>query len=151
MKTIVALIDYSDVTDKVLEQAKILGRALDSDVVLMHIVPAQPVVVDFVVAPTVMEPPSAAAVQADQARLKQLQDALGREGVRTTSRQFQGASLEALLDECRLLNTDLIIVGSHGHGPLYNLLIGSVTAEVLKQAACPVLVVPAPPKAGPEA
>jgi len=34
------------------------------------------------------------------------------------------------------------VMGSHGHGAVYNLLVGSVTAGVLKSAKCPVLVVP---------
>jgi nucleotide-binding universal stress UspA family protein len=33
-------------------------------------------------------------------------------------------------------------MGSHGHGALYHLFVGSVTTAVLKEAPCPVLVVP---------
>jgi nucleotide-binding universal stress UspA family protein len=109
----------------------------------MHVVPPEPVVVDFGVAPTVMHPPSADAVKADEARLLELQESLTRHGVEATTRQLESASLETVLSECAKVEADLIIVGSHGHGALYNLLIGSVTADVLKRAKCPVLVVPA--------
>jgi nucleotide-binding universal stress UspA family protein len=34
-------------------------------------------------------------------------------------------------------------MGSHGHGALFEFLVGSVTNGVLKSAKCPVLVVPA--------
>ena len=39
---------------------------------------------------------------------------------------------------------DLLMMGSHGHSALYDLLVGSTTQGVLMRARCPVLIVPAP-------
>ncbi len=36
---------------------------------------------------------------------------------------------------------DLIVIGSHGRGGLQRVLLGSVAEGVMRQAACPVLVV----------
>lgn len=48
----------------------------------------------------------------------------------------------------------LLVVGSHGRHRLYQAVLGSVTAACVRQADCPVLVVPMPheqpPKAGTE-
>ena len=42
MKTIVALVDFSDLTFKVLKQAHAQARAFDSEVVIMHVPPKKP-------------------------------------------------------------------------------------------------------------
>jgi nucleotide-binding universal stress UspA family protein len=142
MKTIVALVDFSDVTFKVLKQAHTLAAAFGSQVVILHVVPPEPVVLDFGVAPTVMREPSAETVQAEGLRLQELEESLTKHGVQATSRQIHGTTLDSLLEECDKSSPDLIIVGSHRHGAFYNLVVGSITAGVLKSAKCPVLVVP---------
>jgi nucleotide-binding universal stress UspA family protein len=50
---------------------------------------------------------------------------------------------------CRLAaerNAELIVIGSHGWGPMRRLLFGSVSDGVLHHAPCPVLVVHGPAK-----
>jgi nucleotide-binding universal stress UspA family protein len=51
-----------------------------------------------------------------------------------------GEAAGALVERSRDL--DLLVVGSRGYGPVRHALLGSVTMELLKRAACPVLVVP---------
>jgi len=41
---------------------------------------------------------------------------------------------------------NLLVVGSHGHGAVYDLLVGSICNGLLKRAAIPVLVVPVHPR-----
>jgi nucleotide-binding universal stress UspA family protein len=45
---------------------------------------------------------------------------------------------------CRVaadLHVDVIVVGSHGHGAIARILLGSVSEQVVRHAPCPVLVV----------
>jgi len=42
----------------------------------------------------------------------------------------------------RTRDADLAIVGSRGYGPLRSVLLGSVSAQLVREAACPVMVVP---------
>ena len=82
-------------------------------------------------------------MEADKAKLTELQESLTQNGVPASIHQFPTATITDILSECAKLPADLIVLGSHHHGAIYNLLIGSVTSEILKQATCPVLVVPA--------
>ena len=37
---------------------------------------------------------------------------------------------------------DLLVLGSHGHGVIRRFLLGSVAERVLREAGCPVMIVP---------
>jgi nucleotide-binding universal stress UspA family protein len=51
---------------------------------------------------------------------------------------------EEILNQADTLDADLIVMGTHGHGAMYNLLVGSATKGVLKHSTRPVLLVPGP-------
>ena len=143
MKTIVALVDFSDVTPKVMEQSQKLAKAFDARVVLLHTVPSEPVVMELgVVSPTVLVTPSERRIEADYDKLLDLRDSLAVSGVNVSAQQLEDGSVKNILEESQRLHADLIVVGSHHHNALYNLLVGSFTGSVLKAATCPVLVVP---------
>ncbi len=41
-------------------------------------------------------------------------------------------------------DADLLVLGSHGHGRLYHVALGSVSESCIREATCPVVVVPIP-------
>jgi nucleotide-binding universal stress UspA family protein len=43
----------------------------------------------------------------------------------------------------------LLVVGSRGHGPVRRLLLGSTSTRLVREARCPVLIVPRPPDPDP--
>lgn len=144
MKTIVALIDFSDVTDKVLRQAEKSAVQMGARVILMHVVPKKPVVVDLgIVSPTILESPSGEAIKADHETLLDCQALLKVAGVDVMVEQIVDGGVDRILEDCRRWDAELIILGSHHHSVLYNLFIGSFTKDISKRAHCPVLVVSA--------
>jgi len=148
MKTIVVLVDFSDLSFTLMKHAHALAKAFDSHVILLHVVPQVPTVVDVgLAAPAVMQEMSEEQVRGEMEKLTEMRDSLAKFSVTVTTRQFQGVSVENILDECSQVGADLIIVGSHGHGALYDLFVGSVTRNILRHSTCPVLVVPAPVEA----
>jgi len=52
----------------------------------------------------------------------------------------QGTAAEALVSASQ--QADLVVVGTHGRGPVRSFLLGSVSLSVIKHAACPVVVMP---------
>jgi nucleotide-binding universal stress UspA family protein len=45
-----------------------------------------------------------------------------------------------IVDEARGFSADVVVAGSRGHGPIATLVLGSVSAELVDHAPCPVLV-----------
>jgi nucleotide-binding universal stress UspA family protein len=150
MKTIVALVDFSDLTFSVLRQAHDFAKALSGKVVIVHVLPltADPEVMPDEGAGAVPAGPTPgqAALAAD--KLEALVESLDKFGIQATAHQLHGSTVPQVLKISRDLQADFLIVGSHGHGALYNLLIGTVTWDLLKEIECPMLIVPA--RVGPE-
>ena len=71
-------------------------------------------------------------------------DLIRRPGLDVVTSVLHGRAASAITDEATRTGADLIIVGARGHGTLERMLIGSVSAEVVDQAHCPVLVARAP-------
>lgn len=57
-----------------------------------------------------------------------------------------GPAVDAICAVARERRVRMIVIGSHGRGPLEGALLGSVSTGVLGHAPCPVLVVPEPPR-----
>ncbi|MEV4624207.1 universal stress protein [Asanoa sp. NPDC049573] len=61
----------------------------------------------------------------------------------------EGRPAQVLADAAR--SADLLVLGSHGHNRLRHTVLGSVSAEVIRMAPCPVVVIPVPVPAAPSA
>ena len=79
-------------------------------------------------------------MKADLLRLQALKQKFAGDDVMAL--QVEGAIPDEILSLAREHEASLIVMGSHGHGALYRLLVGSVTNAVLKAGVCPVVVVP---------
>ena len=143
MKTIVALVDLTDASSQVLDQAQKLAAAFSSRVILLHVVPLEPVVGSLgAEVPAIPLPSSRELVHQDKVRLEKFLSSLTAQGTEASALQFEGPVAETVITETEKLGADLIIMGSHHHSALYNLFVGSVTADILKRARFPVLVLP---------
>jgi nucleotide-binding universal stress UspA family protein len=80
--------------------------------------------------------------EAHKAKLRQWKEEIARADVRVTLHEPTGSVLTEILRQAETSNADLIVMGTHGHGAMHHLLMGSVTEGVLKHAKQPVLLVP---------
>ncbi len=58
-----------------------------------------------------------------------------------TTRVLEGAPRDLIVHEAADWGADLIVMGSHGHGPLRQALLGSVATGVAADAACAVEII----------
>jgi nucleotide-binding universal stress UspA family protein len=62
-------------------------------------------------------------------------------GADATFLVWEGEPGEAIVSAAEAEGADLIVVGSHGRGPVGRFLVGSVSDFIVRHASCPVLVV----------
>jgi nucleotide-binding universal stress UspA family protein len=143
MKTILVPVDFSEVTDRVIDAAAALAERFESQVYLLHVADPPPDFVGYEPGPEYIRENAAAEYRKEHAALHELKGRFPEAEDRATALLIQGNAAEKIVEECGRLNADLIVIGSHGHGALYRILVGSVAETVLRQAPCPVLVIPA--------
>ena len=142
MKRVLALVDFTEHMTKVVEEALSQVRAFGGELFLIHVVPPAPVAVDYAPAPVVPD-----EFEDRRKQLFELRDVLASQGVKVTAEQYSGAIVDTIVSHIDPLSPDLVVMGSHGHGALYDLVIGSVTSGVVKRAGWPLLLVPGGPLA----
>ena len=59
-----------------------------------------------------------------------------------TALLIRGPTVDTTLKEAERLDANLVIVGSHGRGAVFDLLVGSYSSGILRKSTVPVLVVP---------
>lgn len=64
-----------------------------------------------------------------------------RHGLKARSGTRAGPAAELIVKAAESAKADLIVMGSHGHGTLANLVLGSVATAVIARSKRPVLVV----------
>lgn len=69
---------------------------------------------------------------------------LSRPGLAVERLLLHGRPASAIVDEARLWGADLVVIGHRGRGSIETMVLGSVSAEVVDHAPCPVLVVRRP-------
>ena len=142
MKTILAPIDFSRVSERVVDAAIALAGKDDTRLVLVHIVPTPPLGSGDFAAANVggIMVPDAERIAAGQ--LAELQRRLREKGIAVHAVHQIGPVVDGILDQAERLEADYIVMGSHGHGSLYELIVGSTTNGVLRRATCSVVIVP---------
>jgi nucleotide-binding universal stress UspA family protein len=146
VKTILTPIDFSGVSDAVVREAAALARALEGRVVLLTII--QPPIITSEYAPMMenLSEITAAGEKAAAKNLARFAEKLATDSISSDVLQLNGAPVANIVEQAQKLGADYIVMGSHGHTAVYDLLVGSTTHGVLMRAKCPVVIVP-PPKA----
>jgi nucleotide-binding universal stress UspA family protein len=162
MKRILVPIDLSDVSRPVIDLARQLAKAFDAEIHLVHVKELTAAAVQGTLGyglagmselapisgvPVTVFDPIRQAMPEDEgqkSKLARWQREIAQDGIKVSLHEPTGAAAEEILNQADVLNADLIVMGTHGHGAMYNLLVGCATKGVLKHSTRPVLLVPAP-------
>lgn len=147
MKLIVALIDFSDVTSDLITLAGDFALALKCRLVLLHVAMPDADFIDDHEREDVSRHGIAGGLRHRHHELAILEAEVKRLGIDATalmvrSDSTRGNPAAKILQELDRLAPDLIVLGSHGRGKLYQLLVGSITDAVVRRSSRPVVLVP---------
>ena len=141
MKLLVC-VDLSESTEIIVKKIEEITEALPAKVWLLHNAVPEPDFVEFKVDPLAARESLAKKFHVEHCQIQELADRMRKAGVDATALLVHGATVETILKEASDLEVDMIVVGSHGRGAMYQLLVGSVSEGVLRKSRCPILVVP---------
>ncbi|HMO52692.1 MAG TPA: universal stress protein [Kiritimatiellia bacterium] len=142
MNTILVPVDFSDAGPDVMAAAVTMAKAFNASVLLLHVAPPEPEFLGYDPGPQSVRDSVARQCHEAHSRLQAAEKNFSDQGIAVTALLIQGYPVEKILHEAEKHHPFLIVMGSHGHGALRNLLVGSVTEGVMRRATCPVLVVP---------
>ena len=141
MKLLVA-VDLSPASNKVIEAARRVALATDASVFVVHAAEPEPDFMGYQAGPEIVRRQLADEYRKQHKAVQALAESLRRDDIEATALLVQGPAASTAIEEAARLGADLIIVGSHGHGAVYDVLVGSYSAEILRKSIMPVLVVP---------
>ena len=145
MKALIA-VDLSEASRGMLRQARNYAKLLSAKAWLVHVAPPDPEFVGYEPGPQYIRDTVAKQFHEEHKALHQEAEVFKAAGLDATPLLVQGPTIQMLLDESDKLGVDVIMIGSHGHGVLHQMLMGSVCEGVLHKSTRPVLVIPIPRK-----
>lgn len=145
MKTIVTALDFSDASEKVLSAAIAMAQAQGARLHLVHVLEPTPSYTAYG-----MTPEEFPAIQVFQQESQSRAEIRLQEAKKTALATISdvhtelmiGSPLHSIAEYLHQKNADIVVIGSHGHGAITALLIGSVAEGLVRKAICPTLVIP---------
>jgi len=141
-------IDFSEHSKRTVSYATKTASRHGSTIYLLHVFQ----IPDYVVTPYARRRQNCVEVQShvdaaeQEARenLDAFAEELSKKGIEVQPYFRVGYPFDEIVLMANHFNVDLIIIGSHGRGPISRLLVGSTAERVVEHARCPVLVVKGP-------
>ena len=139
---ILVCVDLSDSTEEILKRIEKLCRPLNAKVWLLHNAMPEPETIEFKVDPIEARESLAKKFHHQHRQIQELAERIRKSGVDATALLVHCKTVDTILTEAADLDIDVIVVGSHGHGAMYQLLVGSISEGVLQRSSKPFLVIP---------
>jgi len=141
LKNILVPVDFSEVTGEVLNTASEIAEAIGAKIYLLYCVEPSITVIPCCPGEPLFIPNDLVDLKVLRESLSSYEDKVRQRGINIEVLLEEGAPELTISDIADRIQADYIVMGSHGHGALYHLLLGSVSEQILQRAKCPVLVV----------
>ena len=141
MKLLVAL-DLSDCTETIMKQVEEISKSLSARVWIIHNAEPETETIEFKADPIAARESLAKKFHQEHLQIQEIAENLRSKGVDATALLVHGSTVEKIVEEAEKLDANMIVVGSHGHGAVYQLVLGSVSEGIIQKARCPVLIIP---------
>ncbi|WP_324721640.1 universal stress protein [Salinimicrobium sp. HB62] len=142
LKNILVAVDFNDAVGDLLGYAEGLAEKFGAKVWVLHVAEPEPDFVGYEPGPQYIRDFKAEEFREEHRNLQMYCDNFLSDNIEKEALLIQGSTVEAVLKEAQKLESDLLIVGTHKHSFLHNLLKESVSLELLKKADIPMLTVP---------
>ncbi len=139
---LLAAVDLSKASGYVIEAVHRVASATDAEVYVLHTIIPLPGIAGPEFNPVTEYQEMSKRYQDEQDQLNELVSQLVDADVNATALMAQGDPVKTILQQAGRLDAELIVVGSHGHGMMFDALMGSISAGILRKSTIPVLVVP---------
>jgi nucleotide-binding universal stress UspA family protein len=143
MGSIIVAVDFSGMTELLLNTATEEAKAFQDDIYFIHVAESDRDFVGLDAGPPVVRNQVAAYFHKEHRLLQALSAQAKSMGCNSIALLLQGSVIDLLVEQAIKLKARMLIVGSHGHGRVHNVLVGNTTNGLIRQASVPVLVIPA--------
>jgi nucleotide-binding universal stress UspA family protein/mono/diheme cytochrome c family protein len=140
IKRILVPLDFSANSELALDYARAMAQRFGAALHLVHVCET-PALIAAPADTDAMSLTEWSQSRADEAE-RQLADWQKRlPDVRTSTEVLFGNPARCIAMAANVERSDLIVMGTHGHGPIMHVLMGNVAERVVRTAPCPVLTV----------
>jgi len=139
---ILVTVDLSEASNLVIEAARGVADLTGASIYVLHVIESDPEIVVYSSHPEEVQTRIAKNFPLEHQGVSALVQKLQDEGLDANSWLALGPGAVTTLKEADKLEAGLIVVGTHGHGAVYDALIGSFSAGIIRKSKLPVLVVP---------
>jgi len=151
LKKVLIALDYNPTAQKVAEEGFAMAKAMNAEVFLLHVISDPVYYSSTEYSPIMGYTGNMDVVQlqldgegemkkASQHFLDKTKLHLGDDTIQTLVKE--GEFAESILKTAKNVHADIIVMGSHSRRWLENIVMGSVTEEVLHHTSIPLFIVP---------
>lgn len=142
LANIMVAVDFNDSIGELMVYTESLAKKFNSKIWVLHVADPEPDFIGYEPGPQYIRNIKAEEYREEHQNLQEICKNFIGEDIESEALLIQGSTVETVLNEAKKLNIELLIVGTHKHSFLHNLLKESISMELLKKAEIPMLTIP---------